>query len=300
MRLLSYYQRKYSYWSRLGVPGPRPWSPLGTSWTFFHSSLDKLEPRWLAKYGNVFGFYMGVTPYLSVADPELIKLILVKDFSAWINRDTAPIDHELFNANLMNSQDEQWRRIRAITSPSFTTGKLKGMHTVMNRCIDKLAHSLDQLIQRQNGEFNAKELLTGFTADVIGSTSFGIQTNINSVHSKRSPQDQTFLRNCIRVFQLNPLRILLSYGLPMWVNKLLGNELFFDMKPFQFFGELSREIVKQRMVEAKNHRLSQKRADLIQLLMDAFVYEDELMQTGNYDKLAATMDSDGKALFVCI
>ena len=51
---------------------------------------------------------------------------------------------------------------------SFTSiGKLRGMHAMMNVAVDKLAAYFDKAVQELNGEVNIKEVITGFTIDVV-------------------------------------------------------------------------------------------------------------------------------------
>lgn len=58
---------------------------------------------------------MGLTPTLTVNDPELIKQALIKDFQYFTNRIEIQSYHELWNKNLFSANDDQWKRIRMIT-----------------------------------------------------------------------------------------------------------------------------------------------------------------------------------------
>ena len=60
----------------------------------------------------------------------------------------------------------------------------------------------------------------------------------------------------------------------------------FPLKSFNFFRDLTKSVVDQRKKDSKT---GMKRNDLVQLLMDSFVYETDLDNT-NYDKLTATAD----------
>lgn len=78
-----------------------------------------------------------------------------------------------------------------------------------------------------------------------------------------------------------------AFLLPLWWNNLIGVRSQFDPEHFDFFGNLVKEIVKQR-------KTTQRRGnDFVQLLMDAYASDKELKEV-NFDKLTADMDIDGK------
>ncbi|KAJ6223022.1 hypothetical protein RDWZM_001567 [Blomia tropicalis] len=279
-----YFNRKFSYWNERGVKGPSPSIPFGNVLSFFRDGQVKIEKDWLQKYGKLYGNYQMTAPILTVIEPELIKQVLVKDFHIFVNRDKLLFDHEIFNHNLFNSEDEQWRRIRSITSPTFTSGKLRGMQMLMDRCVDKLANYFDRIIDSpKNGCLNAKEVVTGFTIDVIASTSFATETNANGDLSS----DNIFVEHGTELMDFKAWRILAFFALPIKVNRWLDNSLGFSDWRFNFFVNLSRTIIHQRK-NGKN-----KRNDLIQLLMDSFVYENQL-KGNNYESLTASADHDMK------
>src|SRR5699024_3158275 len=178
--------RKHNFWADRGIDGPKPAFLLGNLWDLMRHGQVKSETEWAAKYGKVYGFYQGLQPRLTILDHKLIKQVLVKDFSAFVNRDVLRFDHEIWKTNLFNSEDEQWRRIRAITSPSFTTGKLRGMHGLMTQAVEKLDTYFNQSIQNNKGHMNIKEVIMGFTIDVISSTSFATDANTNGNRSGRN------------------------------------------------------------------------------------------------------------------
>lgn len=152
----------------------------------------------------------------------------------------------------------------------------------MNQAVDKLGNYFNSVISKSNGELNIKEVITGFTVDVIASTSFATETNANGDRSSKN----VFLENSIGLLDFKAWILLSFFAMPKRFNRWVGAELGFNMKPFNFFVDLSRAILAQRKAEnGKVHR-----TDLVQLMTDAFVYEDELQKT-NYDKLTATADN---------
>src|SRR5687768_10110574 len=73
-----------------------------------------------------------------ITDPEIIKHICVKDFHIFPNAQDfqAFHDDEVFGKFLIAQRDENWKRMRAILSPTFTSGKMRKMFHVMNNCVD--------------------------------------------------------------------------------------------------------------------------------------------------------------------
>ncbi|XP_023564471.1 cytochrome P450 3A8-like [Octodon degus] len=122
--LYLYGTHTHGYFKKLGIPGPKPLPFLGNlqsyskgQW-FFDTECHK-------KYGKIWGLYEGRQPVLSIADPDVIKTLLVKEFySSFTNR--RPIRPTILMKNSMNAlEDEQWKRVRTLLSPTFTSGKLK-------------------------------------------------------------------------------------------------------------------------------------------------------------------------------
>ncbi|XP_049988875.1 cytochrome P450 3A31-like [Alexandromys fortis] len=84
----------------------------------------------------------GQTPVLAITDTEMIKNVLVKDFySVFTNRRIiGPVG--IMSKALTISKDEEWKRIRALLSPTFTSGKLKEMFPITEQYGDILVKYL--------------------------------------------------------------------------------------------------------------------------------------------------------------
>ena len=61
-------------------------------------------------------------------------------------------------------------------SPTFTTGKLKGMLEPMEGIADKAIDFITEQVKK-NPKFNIKPVLQGFTLDTISKIGFGLDTN---------------------------------------------------------------------------------------------------------------------------
>ena len=107
------------------------------------------------KYGKVYKMYLGRTPIITVADPEIMKHILVKDFDKFRNRPevlrgNAPLDKGLFDA-----RDEAWKKVRSILTPTFSALKLKELVPLIDDAVDILLMKLDEFAVN-NGKFTTK------------------------------------------------------------------------------------------------------------------------------------------------
>ncbi len=86
--LLWYYQRlkRMTILERNGIPGPKPHLILGNFRDYNSKGYNECFEQWKKKYGRIFGYYLGAKPFIVVTDPELLKLIQVKDFHHFSHR----------------------------------------------------------------------------------------------------------------------------------------------------------------------------------------------------------------------
>ncbi|XP_017493709.1 PREDICTED: cytochrome P450 3A24-like, partial [Rhagoletis zephyria] len=163
-----------------------------------------------------------------------------------------------------------------------------------------------------SSDLNIKEVITGFTIDVIALTSFATETDANGARS----QANAFVQNGLRFFRFNPVRLAAVYALPKWLLQWFGIKTIFADDTLEFFVNLSKSVIKTRRRKQEEQQLQQKlkeeevegenaspealsqkqsqqskRSDLLQLLMDAFVTEGQLKSMAN-ERLTVTMDND--------
>ncbi|KAJ7401957.1 Cytochrome P450 3A12 [Pitangus sulphuratus] len=202
---LSYGIWPYQTFKKLGIPGPRPLPFLGTFLEYRHG-IHHFDQECFEKYGKIWGFYDGRQPVLAVLDPILIKNILVKEcYSIFTNRRNFRLNGILGSA-LNVAEDEQWKRIRTVLSPTFTSGRLKEMFQIINRYGEKLVKNIEKKVA--NDEFvNAKDIFGAYSMDVVTSTSFSV-----SVDSMGNPNDPfvTSIRKFLKFSFLSPMFLLLA------------------------------------------------------------------------------------------
>lgn len=74
------------------------------------SDPKKADLKWIQKQGPVLGIYHGTAPVLLIAEPELVRQVLIKDFPVFVNRSPLNNDHPIFKNSLLNLESEQWKR----------------------------------------------------------------------------------------------------------------------------------------------------------------------------------------------
>ena len=135
-------KRKLSFWSRQGVRSDSFFSTHGTT-----EEIDQYTLKMAKKYGRVYGGYALTYDFLVINEPELIKEVFVKNFDVFpshqhMNMGPSPkVNRMLF----FMDGDEDWKRIRSIITPAFTSSKLKAMMGHVFEITDQLMTTLEDL-----------------------------------------------------------------------------------------------------------------------------------------------------------
>ena len=130
----------------LNVPGPKPIPFFGNFLEAKkYGGLHLMHLDYLKKYGKVFAICLGGKPSLVVADPELLKQIMIKDFSNFRNRFQFQKPAPLLRTNLLEARDETWKRIRNTLTPTFSAGKMKLMVPLIEKSCDTLLEKLEKI-----------------------------------------------------------------------------------------------------------------------------------------------------------
>ena len=152
-----YGTRGFSDLKKLNAPGPKPIAFLGNfleAWKY--NGIYQMHLAFLKKYGKVFTICLGGRPSLVIADPELLKQIMVKDFPNFRNRFQfqKPVNKTLAQ-NVLTTRDDKWKRIRGTLTPTFSAGKLKLMAPLMEKLCDTLLEKLEKITN--SGELHRVE-----------------------------------------------------------------------------------------------------------------------------------------------
>jgi len=176
-----YFKVSFNYWKKRNVPYAKPIFPFGNfrDMLFRKASLGHLFENIYKeldgeKYG---GTYTLTKPGFIFRDPDIIKNVLVKDFSSFHDRGFF-MDEELepLSGHLFVLPGKRWRNLRVKLSPTFTSGKMKMMFQTLVDCGIELGSILEKSASDEE-IIEIKDILARYSTDVISSCAFGIQCN---------------------------------------------------------------------------------------------------------------------------
>uniref|UniRef100_A0A8C4W1P4 unspecific monooxygenase n=1 Tax=Gopherus evgoodei TaxID=1825980 RepID=A0A8C4W1P4_9SAUR len=236
----------FGFFKKLGIPGPKPLPFFGTSLEYRKGFLA-FDSTCYEKYGKIWGFYDGRQPVLAVTDPAIIKTVLVKEcFTTFTNRRNIGLVGELELAVSL-AEDEKWKRIRTVLSPTFTSGKLKEMFPIIKHYGEILVRNVQKKAEKDE-PVDVKDIFGSYSMDVVTSTSFGV--NIDSMNNPKNP----FVKEIKKLVKFNffdPLFILI-FVCPFLIPLLKKmNVNFFPKDALKFFTTSIAKIKEEREKEAK-------------------------------------------------
>ncbi|GAA6083434.1 cytochrome P450 3A30-like isoform X4 [Tachysurus ichikawai] len=257
--LLLYGYWPYSFFKRLGVPGPKPVPFFGTMLEY-RKGMHNFDMECFQKYGKIWGMYDARQPVLCIMDTEIIKSVLIKEcYTLFTNRRNFRLNGPLYDA-VSVIEDEDWRRIRSVLSPSFTSGRLKEMFGIMKSHSRSLVKNLQKTSERGESA-DIKEFFGAYSMDVVTSTAFSV--DIDSLNNPKDPF-VTNIKKMLKFDLFNPL--FLAVALFPFVAPVLEkmNFAFFPTAVTDFFYASLQKIKSERV--AQNNK---KRVDFMQLMIDS-------------------------------
>ncbi|XP_068905352.1 cytochrome P450 6a2-like isoform X1 [Tenebrio molitor] len=178
-----YYKYCFTYWKKKGLPTSTPRFPFGdlssSAWgkQSVYTRLQDLYNQFKAKGFKHAGIYFFNGPIYFPIDPKLVKKILVTDFEYFVDRGMYGNGDELpLSSHIFSMKGEEWKNIRTKMSPSFTSNKMKSIYNIVVKNCESLVKVLGPDAEERR-VIDIKQVLMRFTADTIGSTSFGIDCN---------------------------------------------------------------------------------------------------------------------------
>ncbi|XP_059610495.1 probable cytochrome P450 6a14 [Phlebotomus argentipes] len=253
-------KKQFRFFEDKGIPFVKPTFPFGNlsgvgkdrhMGVFINEAYKELKGKDVV--GGIFFF---TSPSVMPLDLDFLKHVFVKDFQyfhdrgMYVNEKDDPL-----SAHLFSIAGQKWKHLRNKLSPTFTSGKMKMMHSTLIAVAHEFQKYLGECADNEE-EVELKDVLARFTTDVIGSCAFGIECN-----SLKDPNTQ-FREMGKKTFELKGFDFIRILFITMFPN--IGRALRMKMNKddvTDFFMNVLRETIEYR---EKN---DVKRNDFLSLLI---------------------------------
>ncbi|XP_037043226.1 probable cytochrome P450 6d5 [Bradysia coprophila] len=201
---LIYYlaQRRHNFWKNRGFAQLQPHfifgdiQPMIKQKMSFGQVLESLYVK--TKMHKLVGIYFLYKPVMLVNDPVLLQHVFIKNFTNFHDRPcNIDLDVDPIQDNLFNTPGKKWRDLRTKLSPTFTSGKLKGMFSIITDCGNVLDKYLVDNVNNGSDVFEFRDLFARFNTNIISSVAFGIDNDcIND-------PDHIFRKMGVKLFEMD-------------------------------------------------------------------------------------------------
>ncbi|XP_049519118.1 cytochrome P450 3A4 [Dermacentor silvarum] len=247
---------------RYGIPGPVP-SILFGNWKQLKEDRLKVMDDWIQEYGKVFGFYEGELPKVVISDLDMIKECFVKEAHMFRDRMPLIIEVEPIKSSLLALRGDEWKRVRSVLNPTFSSAKMKLMSQVMNACGNTLVEVMSERLAVGQDTIDVTKTSQALSMDVITKCALAWQ-----VDCQRNVDDPT-LRLLQRIFLEVDQRMMASaVAIPIlrkiyaWIFPLIT----YGKMLLQIADNL-RNVIAVRSAEREGKQGSS--VDIIQLMLDS-------------------------------
>lgn len=285
--LIRWRQKHFSYFKRLGIPGPEPSLLWGNIREYHETDHHKVLDKWLEKYGDTFGFYDGDVPFIVTKDLEFLECVFVRNAKNFTDRGVTlsmEQNHPLFRHAIVYAEGAKWRNIRKAVAPGFTPAKLKQIMENLKSGTDVFTGIVSEHADAGQ-EVDTFQLYQRLTMDFVGRSALGVDRTF-----QLGPEDPLALaaKKVLQGIMRGPFHFLCQsttrFGAlvkPLhWINMLLGAYVAIAMT------DESKKVIERRR---KNPKL--RKNDVLQSLLDAEYHEDSVLPSNDYPEKITRNDA---------
>ncbi|XP_047021202.1 cytochrome P450 6a2-like [Helicoverpa zea] len=297
LAVFHYTSRGRKYWLNRNVPYREPcplFGNFGATFTMRRSYTRMLKFFYDNYRGYKFvGLFQARRPTLMVLDLDVAKTVFSKEFQCFSDRVSVSTDtqREPLLRNLANMSGAEWKAMRHIVTPTFSSAKMKAMFPLIAEC----AQTLKTIMLKEAVEdMNVPSVMMRFTTDVIGSCAFGVDPG--ALKDPESP----FLKMSQKMFKLDRKTILKRYCRAFFPRlfKLL-NLRSYEPSVETFFTSIINQVLSERRSGVQRH-------DFLQLMLNeqktdsGFLMTDALITSNSFIFMLAGLETSATTLSFCL
>lgn len=174
--LYFYTARKHSLFRRYGIPAITPTPFVGGLPLIMKKGIMKCEYDAITDYGKCVGYFLGNLPTVFLTDPEIIREIFVKRFPDYPNRSQSANTTQFWQKTVLQTNKyDNWRFLRSILSPAFSSGKLRKLDRIVLNCITHATEQLKDKIRDSGTTTDIMPFFQELTLDVICQSAMGVK-----------------------------------------------------------------------------------------------------------------------------
>lgn len=293
LAIFHYSTKGRKYWFFRNVPYREPcpiFGNFGATFTMRRSYTTMLQYFYDNYRDHKYvGLFQARRPTLMVIDLDMAKTIFSKEFQSFSDRVSVSTDtqREPLLRNLANMAGAEWKAMRTIVTPTFSSAKMKAMFPLIAECAQTLKNVL---LKESFEDINVPSMMTRFTTDVIGSCAFGVDPG-----SLKDP-DSPFLQMSQKMFKIDRTTLLKRYcrtffpRLFKWLNLRS-----YSPNVETFFTSIINQVLAER-------RSGVQRNDFLQLMLNVqkpdsgFLMTDALITSNSFIFMLAGLETSATTL----
>lgn len=239
-----YFHHKMNLFQLARIPSLKPWPIVGNmipiilrkiSVPDFIMKMYNLNPD--AKY---VGFYEFRRPVILLRDPELIKLVGIKQFDIFPNRrgyDAGNPD-AVMGKDIFSSKYEKWQGMRKSLSFAYTPMRLKILSKLISQQVQDFSEKIFQ--NAETVEINSAKWIQKNIIDIVNRCNYGIFSNC------LKDQNEDLYKFCLRAANMEELETKKQYQLmSSFIWKLFGMS-YVDSDVIKYFRNIVESSIAQR------------------------------------------------------
>ncbi|KAG8285714.1 heme binding [Homalodisca vitripennis] len=221
-----YLRRHHNHWESVGVYTPP--GVLPGAGHLKEAALFKKSAGWILcemyhqnKSHPAVGVYIFRKPALMIQDLDLIKDVLIREFSSF-HDNSFHLDEKLnpyVKKNLFMEKGQSWKTSRQLVAPVFSNARIKTTFPLIQRVCKEFNEYMEKHLDE---DINIHKAISMFTSEIIAKCVFGLDGNVfYDPNAEFYQQGQKLWAGSF----YNPVIMFVAFFLP-FVNKLLGRGLF--------------------------------------------------------------------------